>query len=421
MFLSYPPQTQKLVNSISRTQTVDDQSTDKSVRLTFQTTLEELAPLRKGNPKTWARLLDTLGITETGALSFLAFTNVLKKMPSRWYKSDHLFELLKSFCAAYHRPLVPRLEFDLLLELLSCAIKDARSTGVVIPFLRFGNWYRFWFFAYHVLIPGLVFISAIQRQYSEIWSRTFGSEMAVVADYIASLLPTSKKISIMTRREKKGLGDADLVIFDSSSNELLVCELKTVFDRFRTDFQSTNFTLQRVNFDKAIRQLDASCDAIADGRWPLKDLLPNDAIQTMPVIYKLIILWRDIPNPTLDKGSFVPVIDLASFVYLYKQCNGRPREIVETVEQLSKIYMASTYATQSLEVGGEKIEWMREVEIGGLPPLSFIRSLVVSYRTQQEYQTLAHLPEDWTTQLRPDEPSEAFHFRSDLSLNADVI
>ena len=164
---------------------------------------------------------------------FLLLPTGLRNNSFRWYKADHLFSQLSSFCQFYKRHPLARPQFDTLLALMSSDIADAKSAGVVISFLRIGDWYRYWWFAYHVLVPSLVFVSALQRKYSDLWSRTFGSDMALVADYIASQLPANPDVVVITRRAKKGIGDIDLALLNTKSNELLLCELKTVFDRFQ--------------------------------------------------------------------------------------------------------------------------------------------------------------------------------------------
>jgi len=417
MHLAAPRHIQRLLNSLPKPQFVNDATERKMVTLTLETTLEDLSPLRKGLPVAWAGLLKELDVSENELLSFLAFTTGLRNNSFRWYKADHLFSQLSSFCQFYKRHPLARPQFDTLLALMSSDIADAKSAGVVIPFLRIGDWYRYWWFAYHVLVPSLVFVSALQRKYSDLWSRTFGSDMALVADYIASQLPTNPDVVVITRRAKKGIGDIDLALLNTKSNELLLCELKTVFDRFRTDFQSTNFTVQRVNFEKAIVQLQTAATAIADGRWPLREIFPNETFVSPPRVLKLILLWRDHPNPTLDTGAYIPVVDFSSFIYLVKECSFHLSDLVETIEHLAKVYMTSVFTEDFFPLGDEKIKFQREGEIGGLPPLEFMRNLAISERALRECSSLRHLPDDWKAQVENKDP-RPLNFIADLPFKA---
>jgi hypothetical protein len=413
-----PRQIRKVIRSMPRVQIINDEAERKIVTLTLMTALEDLAPLRKGLPAAWARMLGQLGVNENELLSFLAFTLGLRNNSLCWYKADHLFSQLSSFCQFYKRQQMARPQFDALMALLSSDISEAKAAGFVTPFLRIGEWYRYWFFAYHVLLPAFAFVSALQRKYADLWSRTFGSDMALVADYIASQLPAHPDVAIVTRRGKKGLGDIDLVLFNKKSNQLLLCELKTVFDKFRTDFQSTNFTLQRVNFDKAILQLQTAAAAIADGRWPLREILPNFNFVAPPKVFKLILLWRDHPNPTLDTATYIPVVDFSSFIYLAKECKFQLGELVEAIEQLAKIYMASIFTDDFfIPLGDEKLKIQREGEIGALPPLEFIRGLAISELALRECSSLTHLPEDWKAQAEHEEP-RPLSFTTDLPFKA---
>lgn len=268
--------------------------------------------------------------------------------------------------------------------------------GVVIPFHRIGDWYRLWFFAFHVLLPELVFVSAVQAKHDDLWSRTFGSDMAGVSKYMKSGLPHIEGVFVETCRRKKGIGDVDLVIFDTRTDELLICEINTVFDRFRTDFQASNFTDQKVKFDHAIEQLDRAAKEIAIGNWSMTDLLGRRGLRKPRQIHRLILLWREQTNPTLDTATFVPVVDFATFNRLFMEMDGSPSRIVTTIEHLAKLFWVTVFEARQddPDLGNMK----RELELPALPPISHMETLGLPADALALARDLSHLPETWPEQ-----------------------
>jgi hypothetical protein len=129
------------------------------------------------------------------------------------------------------------------------------------------------------------------------------------------------------------------------------------------------------------------------------------------------LLWRDHPNPTLDTGTYIPVVDFSSFIYLANECKFLLGELVETIEQLAKVYMASVFTEDFFPLGDEKIKFQREGEIGPLPPLEFIRGLAISERALRECSSLNHLPEDWEARAASKDP-RPLNFTADLPFKA---
>jgi hypothetical protein len=93
----------------------------------------------------------------------------------------------------------------------------------------------------------------LMRKHPHDWNNTVGSDLAEVADTLCARLPAVPGLLFATMKKKAGIGDIDLAIYDRRSHVLLLCEIKTVFDRFRTSYQLSNFAGQRVNFAKAAR------------------------------------------------------------------------------------------------------------------------------------------------------------------------
>ncbi|WP_295216164.1 hypothetical protein [uncultured Brevundimonas sp.] len=395
-FMAASPKLKAILANPTKSIVIDNDFEPQMVDLLRHGDLAEINPLRRGLPKTWSKLLQGLEITEQGLLAFLAFASALRTMPSRWFRKAHLLELFPSFCEEYEFPKVAEAEFEKLLELFSTDLPTAERVGVVIPFHRIGDWYRLWFFAFHVLLPELVFVAAVQAKHDDLWSRTFGSDMAGVANYLKSELPDIEGVLVETCRRKKGVGDVDLAIFDTRTNELLICEIKTVFDRFRTDFQASNFTEQKVKFDHAIEQLDRAAEEISAGNWSMSDLLGRRGLRAPSKIHRLVLLWREQTNPTLDAGSFVPVVDFATFARLFSDMDGSPSRVVTTIEHLAKLFWVTVFEGRQDDPDLGTVK--RELEMPALPPLSHLKTLGLPADSLEIAQELSHLPESWHEQ-----------------------
>jgi hypothetical protein len=173
-----------------------------------------------------------------------------------------------------------------------------------------------WPFAFHVLAPDLGFLSLLIRRHERLWSTTVGSTLAFAADWLGHQLSPHPRLKWVARRSRRGVGDADLALWDCEKNEVVTLELKTTFDKFRSHVQLRNFVEQRVNLPKAITQARHAADAIADGSWPLRDLFGSAAPTTPRSVTPGVLTWWDTFNPTLGTADEVLSCNYATFVFV---------------------------------------------------------------------------------------------------------
>ncbi|WDA13447.1 hypothetical protein [Paracoccus marcusii] len=415
LYLEHSEEERKIINGAVENGGGHDSDIALRAKLTLLLDMREIDVLRKGLPETWQRMLTALEVREASLLSLLAFASLLPAMGYRWLDEDTLFDLLGSFTSAYERDPIDNRELIRLMNLLSSDPETARRTGSAVPFLRISSQYRAWPFVYHAMLPELVFIAQVQSKRGEIWSTTFGSDLARAADYIADQLQQFKNITVVTRKKKSGIGDIDLGIYDHDTNELLICEVKTVFDRFRTEFQASNFTDDRVNFGKAVQQLNAARNALLSGQWSLKDIFGKTVPANPSNVYRVVLLWRDHINPSLDGGDFTPACDFSTFRYLFERCAGKPRIVAESIEQLEKIFWVSRYRIDFWPVGDDTLAYAREEETDALPPMSFLDKLPLNEIVRAEVRTLRHFPPDWEEQLEAANDEALPQFLSQLT------
>ena len=205
-----------------------------------------------------------------------------------------------------------------------------------------------------------------------------------------------------TRKKKLGVGDIDLGIYDPRSRVLLLCEIKTVFDRFRTNYQISNFTGQRVNFDKAEKQLAVSTHAIVSGSWTLSDIFGCSAHFRPPKrILPLVLTWYDQHNPWLGGSDANPVsCNFRVFQHLFTQARGNLSLLHESIAQLSRIYCVAARRPYGLPRVDKGVAVTRDVQTDALPPEDVLRGMPLSKFVRKEIEHLAKFPRDWPEQIR---------------------
>lgn len=391
-FLSMPPELQEILSNES--------SPDKTIPLVLATGMREIEFLGNSVPNAWRRLASRIGFTIEEAVKFQAFIQSLLGKGKLWFRTEALQDIFYDF--AEEKGLVPFKEdrFNQLVEFFSASPEILVSWGIATPFVRIGEWLAYWPFAHHILPPSLTFLTLLMRKHPEDWNNTVGSELAKVADAVCAELPDIDGLFFATNKVKKGIGDIDLAIYDSRLRVLLLCEIKTVFDRFRTNYQLSNFTGQRVNYKKASAQLKISADAIERGVWQISDIFNRKLCGPPARILPLVLTWYDQYNPWVGMDTINPEsCNFRVFRYLFAQSNGDLVKVYEAIAQLSRIYCVASLRSSQLPVGDESIAVKREVQTDLLPPERTLNDMPISNFVKKEIKTLSKLPLDWTEQL----------------------
>jgi hypothetical protein len=239
------------------------------------------------------------------------------------------------------------------------------------------------------------------RKYPEDWNNTVGSDLAKVADTIRNGLPDKPNLLFGIMKKKKGVGDIDLGIYDSESRVLLLCEIKTVFDRFRTNYQLSNFIDQRVNFDKAASQLVAAKEAIENGEWKLSEIFNCKLDGSPSRILTVVLTWYDLHNPWVGIAETNLVsCNFRVFRYLFAQAGGNLDMVYEAIFQLSRIYcVAVLQPSFQLPVEGQEVFVKRQVQTELLPPNEELDQMQLCEIVRQESASLPKLPANWRDQL----------------------
>ncbi|MET0166694.1 MAG: hypothetical protein ABW318_17020 [Vicinamibacterales bacterium] len=369
------------------------------VPMIVETGMTEVEFLRDAVPKAWKRLASHLGFTIDEGLRFQAFITALMETGGLWFRTEGLCRTFSKFLHDEGFPSVSSDRQKSLVTFFSATPEEIESWGIAVPFVRVGDWLAYWPFAHHVLPPSLTFLTLLMRKYPDQWNNTVGSELADVATRVRSGL-FHADLLFTTVKAKKGIGDIDLGIYDRQSRTLMLCEVKTVFDRFRTGYQMANFVDQRVNFAKAERQLASAAEAIASGTWPLSDLFGRTMAGTPDRILPVVLTWYDQHDPWagLDRTNMASC-SFRVFRYLFDRAAGNLERLHEAIRQLSRVYCEAAWQTWPLTVRDQGLVLKRQVQSDLLPPAEMLNAMPLSELVRKELETLPKLPLDWVAQL----------------------
>src|ERR1051326_8890748 len=247
------------------------------------------------------------------------------------------------------QPLIDRQIFNNLLGFFSVSAEEAFDWGVVAPFIRFDWGFAYWPFSFHVLHPDLSMLTLLTRKFSRLWDNTVGASLSQVGPWLGKQIPRSPDLIVSSLKKKNPFGDIDLAVYDLKRRHLVLCEIKTVFDKFRTNYQLTNFLNQKVNFDKAKEQVLRNVQAVTSGAWPLKEIFTPEQINSSPLtVTPLILTWWDLHNPNLELGDAVLCCNFRSFIYLMNAAAGNVDDVVHTIRQCSKLYCPAAILDSSI-------------------------------------------------------------------------
>lgn len=393
-FLGMPPELREILSSGTST------DENKTIPLALATGMREVTFLADAVPNAWNELATRIGFTLDEGVRFQAFIQALMSTGDLWFHTDDILETFTDFVKLRNLAPIAEEQFHRLVDFFSLSPETIETWGIAIPFVRFGNWLGYWPFVHHVLPPSLTFLSLLIRKHADAWNNTVGANLAKVADAIRDQLPKISGLLFATTKKKRGIGDIDLAIYEQHSRVLLLCEIKTVFDRFRTNYQLPNFVDQRVNFDKASMQLEAASNAIQGGTWQLSEIFDHRLHDPPARILLLVLTWYDQHNPWLGIAAPNPAsCNFRVFNYLFTQAHGDLVALHGAITQLSRIYCVAALPSWRLPVMDEKVPVKREVQTDLLPPQKVLHDMPLSDLVRREIESLAKMPMDWQAQL----------------------
>ena len=243
------------------------QLSDDAVYFAFGSSAEHLRFVEQSTPQSWLAFTSAAGFTSreltnhVGFLVFLSFAAQTVGHP-RLYAEDLLRTLRRLFAEAFGCETFDDVMLR-LMNLFSLTPKEAQEYSLPVPFFRLGNHYLRYDGFLHIMCPAMT-ATIVIRKHELSWSRTLGSTLAHASDVIAASLPTYRDVAVAVRRNIAG-GDVDLALYDLTTRHLLICEVKTVYDKHRTTYQMQRFEEAKVNVQRAVDQLARTTAALNTG------------------------------------------------------------------------------------------------------------------------------------------------------------
>ena len=370
--------------------------------LTLKNKLRDLEPLTVGVSEEWELFLKESNLSDGMLMLFQALVPYLNESTSIiWFKEVQLVEIMTGLNEEYKFFRGSQDDIKNLLFLMSPTLEESLKWGLTVPFVRFGQSYMRWPFAYHVIHPNLTLLSILMKRSPNAWNNTIGSYSAKVANYLVSKLNEQECLKFATCRVKKRVGDIDIAVLDEKSNSLLLCEVKTVFDRFRTNHQSSNFRKQRVNYEKAASQLIESQGAIESGNWKLSEIFASANSSKPDNIYKIVLTWWDIVDLYKETdNSDIATTNFSTFIYVFNKACGDIEKTHRALIELSSINCPGVRIRDYTEVDDFYMSWTLEKQTDALPPPSNKSRNSISCFSSELIDDIASFPDDWQEQVK---------------------
>jgi len=367
------------------------------IYVAYGSDLEHLRYLFEASPKMWSAFENEIGFAYSdivGYACFIVFLDHAATMVghSLWYDQSKLLVLLEIFGKMFPNIKLSNEILPLLMKAFSLRPQEAAEYFLPVPFFDYGNKYLRYPNYSKTMSPAMGLLTIAIRKHETSWSKTVGSSLARAADVVASLLPKFDNILIAVRRIIRGVGDIDLALYDKVTQHLLICELKTVYDKHRTVRQMQRFEDSKVNLDHAIDQLRSSTSAIKSGTMSM------DAIFGKPVpipsrIDVALLTWIDPIDLTVGSANEdVFSLNFETFCYLIRRSSGDLATMLRAITELRNIWCVAERRQIDLQIGPLT---ELEVQVPLLDTLSELNRLDLVSLTQDVLRLLPVLPEGW--------------------------
>lgn len=360
---------------------------------------EVMVFLTKTDPIGWEKFELALGLNllEISAFEgFIKFLHVSADIVrhSFWYDEELILKLWGIYIAAYPKyNSINSLSIIHALKVFSMTPSESSSYLIHPPFYKLHNKYlRNPCFIGGNIANGLLTIAI--RIFGKAWSETLGSSLAYAADTLGEMMPKSERLKIAVRTKYSG-GDIDLALYDTQTKELLICEVKTVYDKHGTDSLMEHFEEAKINVRKASSQLQATESAISSGSVTLKNIF-KISDSTPARIHKALLTWFDPIDVTMGTSEEnVMSLNFATFIWLVHRSSGDVQALVRTAQELRNIWAVSYM--RPLDLGQPSLEAVLEVQTGLLDRREDLALLPLSNLSQEilkNMRTIDDLPVD---------------------------
>ncbi|WP_041262800.1 hypothetical protein [Citrifermentans bemidjiense] len=347
---------------------------------------EVLYFVTRTDPAGWTKFESAIGVNteEMAALAgFLVFLSFAADTVghSYWYDEPFLAKLWDIYVQAY--PQYKPISSTLLIKAVSgfsMAPSEAAKTLMNPPFFRLYDKFlrNPCFLKAHNLVAGMLIIAI--RRHERAWNETLGSSLARAADTLGSMLPQTPRLKVTVRRNYSG-GDVDLALYDTQTRELLLCEVKTVYDKHRTDSLLHRFEEAKVNVSRAVSQLRSTERTIASGHLTMKQLFGIDAPPPSRV-HMALLTWFDPIDITMETpDEDILSLNFATFLWLVQESVGDVQMLAVAISELRNIWALALL--RPLDLGQPELTADVEVQSSLLDKRASLATLPLSPMTRR--------------------------------------
>ena len=365
------------------------------VYFAFASADEHLRYARDADPGAWARFEAATGITAnllTSMSGFLIFLEVSANTArhSLVYTAELLDELGGIYKMAFPDSLIDGSNAASTVQVFSLTPHESKELLLPVPFFGIGDRFLRYPGFSHILSPAIGLLTILIRRYEKAWNDSVGSTLARAADVIATTLPTFDHLLVAARR-KLAKGDIDLALYDVRTHHLLICEVKTVYDKHKTVLHMHQFEDKKVKIDHAVKQLREAAELITQN--PDMHGLFHKKLPPPLQISKILLTWFDpvdLTVGTIDED--ILSLNFATFRYLLSVAEGDIDDFVRMTRELRNVWCIAEKRPIDLQVAFEQTI---EVQLPIIDATDELEEIGFSDLTRAELAKMPALESGW--------------------------
>lgn len=371
--------------------------TDDDVFFALASSSEHLQFVEKADPASWQAFESAMGCTSTTLASFAGFLVFLEfaayeAKHGLWYDLAFLERLRSVFLAGFPDVALSEKQLTYMMGAFCLTPDKAAEWALPVPFVRFRENYLRYHGFIHVMNPVMSLMTIAIRLHEDAWSRTVGSTLSKAADTIRDSLPAYDNILISVRRKIGSEGDIDLAAYDTATGHMLICEIKTVYDKHRTILQMQRFEDAKMNLSRAVRQLRQAEAALTSGKVDMQVLFGKNLVAPRKVT-SLILNWLDPVDLTMGTSDEdILCLNFATFRFLLDQSGGALDEMVRAAFELRNIWCVSELRPIDLQI---ELPTRIQAQLPVIDSRGDLGRLELSDLTLSQLEHLESLPDGW--------------------------
>jgi hypothetical protein len=371
--------------------------TDDEVFFSFASSVEHLHYIQRADPDGWHNFSSAAGFTFDQLTMFSAFLVFLEFAASQVghslvYDSAKLVRLYEIFKLGYPAMTEPAETLLQLVKIFSLSPADSERYLLPVPFFELDGFYLRAKGFENILSPAMGLLTIAIRKNEDTWNRTLGSTLARAADVVTQSLPKYPNIYVATRRRFAPAGDIDLAIYDTNTRRMLLCEVKTVYDKHRTVIHMHRFEDAKVKLGFAVRQIRAGIEAVRSRPTDIRSIF-GQALPPPQSVEGALLTWLDPIDLTVGTSDEdILCLNFATLAYLFGRSQGNLGVMIETVRQLRNVWCVAMLRPIDLQTN---FPVTIETQIPTLNSVSDLAEANLSALTKELVAKLDHLPDDW--------------------------